>query len=82
MTLTLSPNVNKCFFESHNVVYCSLRPIVVTVVNSVDRQVYQYIKNLSKSILPAAKVVNFMKSVVSSRPPKFHVIFKKNFMKL
>ena len=26
---------NKCFFESHNVVYCSLRPIVVTVVNSV-----------------------------------------------
>ena len=33
--MTLSPNVNKCFFESHNVVYCSLRPIVVTVVNSV-----------------------------------------------
>ena len=35
LTLTLSPNVNKCFMKSLNVVYCSSQPIVVNVVNSV-----------------------------------------------
>ena len=43
LTLTLSPNVNKCFIESPNVVYCSWQPIVVTVVNSVHRQVHLHI---------------------------------------
>ena len=35
LTLTFSSNVNKCFLESHNVVYCSSQLIVVTVVDSV-----------------------------------------------
>ena len=36
-SLTLSPNVKKCFLKSLNVVYCSSQLIVdvVTVVNSV-----------------------------------------------